>query len=130
MYSDVVKHCSLCPQCVIVNPFGKVNKPPLHPIPVSRPFQRSKHNEPICNKIRKLACCRFLTKFPLVLPVPDQKAICLAKLLVEQVITIFGVPESLLSDSGTNFTFLSDERLMFNVKYKKNQHHCLPPSVR
>ena len=39
MYSDVLKHCSSCPQCAIVNPSGRVNKPPLQPIPVSRPFQ-------------------------------------------------------------------------------------------
>ena len=44
----------------------------------------------------------FLTKFPLVFPVPDQKAIRLTKLLAEEVIPLFGVPEVLLSDRGTN----------------------------
>jgi len=39
MYSDAVKHCSSCPQCAIVNPSGEVNKPPLHPILVSRLFE-------------------------------------------------------------------------------------------
>ena len=47
----------------------------------------------------------FLTKFPLVFPVPDQKAIRLTKLLAEEVIPLFGVPEALLSDRGTNLLF-------------------------
>ena len=44
----------------------------------------------------------FLTKWPLVFPVSDQKATTLAKLLVEEVIPVFGVPEALLSDGGAN----------------------------
>jgi len=44
----------------------------------------------------------FLTKWPLVYPAPDQKAIRIARLLVDEVLPMFGVPESLLSDRGTN----------------------------
>ena len=35
-------------------------------------------------------------------PVPDQKAIRLARLLVEEVVPMFGVTEALLSDRGAN----------------------------
>ena len=44
----------------------------------------------------------FLTKWPLVFPAPDQKAICIARLLVDEILPFFGVPEALLSDRGTN----------------------------
>ena len=44
----------------------------------------------------------FLTKWPLVFPVSDQKAITIARLLAEKVIPVHGVPEALLSDRGTN----------------------------
>ena len=44
----------------------------------------------------------FLSKYPLVYPVPDQKSIRIARLLVEKVVPLFGVPEALLSDRGTN----------------------------
>ena len=43
----------------------------------------------------------FLTKWPLVFPVPDQKTVRLVRLLTEEVIPMFGVPEALLSDRGT-----------------------------
>ena len=39
VYSDVADYCANCPQCAIVNPSGRVNRPPLHPIPVQRVFQ-------------------------------------------------------------------------------------------
>ena len=44
----------------------------------------------------------FLTKWPLVFPAPDQKANRIARLLVDELLPMFGVPEALLSDRGTN----------------------------
>ena len=45
----------------------------------------------------------FLTKWPLVFPAPDQKAIRIARPVAEEIVPMFGVPESLLSDRGVNF---------------------------
>ena len=39
MYTDVWKYVNGCPECTVVSRGGKVQRPPLHPIPVSRPFQ-------------------------------------------------------------------------------------------
>ena len=44
----------------------------------------------------------YLTKWPLVYPLSDQRALTIARILVEKVIPFFGVTESLLSDRGTN----------------------------
>ena len=44
----------------------------------------------------------YFIKWPLVYPVPDQRAICLVDLLTKEVVSFFGVPEALLSDRGTN----------------------------
>ena len=39
---------------------------------------------------------RYRTKWPLVFPTPDQKAECIAYLLVEEIVPTFGVPEALI----------------------------------
>ena len=107
MYKDVILFFKSCPQCVMVNSIGRVNRPPLHPIPVERPFQIfgvDIMDLPITKSGNKhvVVFQDFLTKWPLVYPVRDQKVITIAKLLVEEVIPTFGVPEALLSDRGTN----------------------------
>ena len=107
MYSDVVEHCRNCPECAIVNSSGRVNVPPLHPIPVQRVFQivgvdvMDLPKTEAGNK-HVVVFQDFLSKYPLVFPVPDQKSLRIARLLVEEVVPFFGVPEALLSDRGTN----------------------------
>ena len=44
----------------------------------------------------------FLTKWPMIYAVPDQKASRIARLLAEEVVPFCGVPEALLSDRGAN----------------------------
>ena len=44
----------------------------------------------------------YLTKWPLAYPLPDQKTLTIARILVDEVIPFFGVPEAVLTDRGTN----------------------------
>ena len=44
----------------------------------------------------------FLTKWPLVFQLPDQRAIFIAKAMVEDVEPLFGVPKAFLSDHDNN----------------------------
>ena len=39
MYSDALHYSRNCPECAIVSGGGRQHRPPLHPIPVQRPFQ-------------------------------------------------------------------------------------------
>ena len=44
----------------------------------------------------------YLTKWPMVFPVPDQRSHRLARLVAEEIVPMFGVPECLPSDRGAN----------------------------
>ena len=107
MFSDAVRFAKACPECAVVTGTGRKIKPPLHPIPVSRPFQIlgiDVMDLPLTEKGNKhiIVIQDLLTKWPFVFAVPDQKTSRIARLLAEEVIPCFGVPESLLSDSSTN----------------------------
>ena len=107
MYKDCVDYCRSCVECAVVKGTGKVQRPPLHPIPVQRPFQILEVDImelPVMQQGNQYVIVfqDFLTKWPLVYPAPDQKSIRIVKLLAEEIVPMFGVPEALLSDRGTN----------------------------
>lgn len=107
MYVDTMKYVESCPECTITAGTGKHHKPPLHPIPVSRPFQI------VDADLMELPRTRRGNKYvilPAGLPYqmafayafPDQKTLTIAHGLVEEVIPFFGVPKASLTDRGTN----------------------------
>ena len=107
MYSDTLKYVENCPECTITTGMGKHHNPPLHPITVSRPFQivgLDLMELPQTQKGNKyvIVLQDYLTKWPLVCAVPNQKTQTVAYVLVEELVSFFGVPEALLSDRGTN----------------------------
>ena len=107
MYSDVSKFITNYPECAVVTGGGPHHRAPLHPIPVSRPFQIVGVDVlelPATDRGNKyvLVFQDFLTKWPFAFPRPDQKAKRIAELLVTEVVPVIGVPEALLSDRGTN----------------------------
>ena len=128
MYSDIITFCKSCPQCAIVNSAGRVNRPPLHPIPVQRPFQIfgiDIMDLPLTRSGNKhvVVFQDFLTKWPVVFPVKDQKAITLAKLLIEEIVPNFGVPEALLSNRGTNHLMQDLCKMMGIRKINTTAYH-------
>lgn len=107
MFADVLAFCKRCPDCAVVTGGSRQHRPPLRPIPVQRPFKKIRVD------IMDLPCTEhgnrhvvvfqdMLTKWPMIFPVPDQKAERLVKLLCEEVVPEFGVPEALLSDRMAN----------------------------
>ena len=68
----------------------------------------------------------FLSKWPLVFPMPDQKSIWIAQILGQEVVPLFGVPEALLSDRGTNLLshlMLDICKLLGTKKLNTTAHH-------
>ena len=107
MFRDATEFCRSCGKCATVSGVGRRNKPPLHPIPVQRPFQivgLDVMELPRTDQGNRYVIVfqDFMTKWPLVFPASDQKAIRLARLIAEELLPQFGVPDAILSDRGAN----------------------------
>ena len=107
MFTDAMNYTNKCPQCAIVEGTGRRQKPLLQPIVTERPFQIvgvDIMELPVTAQGNRYVIVfqDLFTKWPLVFPTPDQKTERIARLLVEEIILSFGVPEALLSDRGTN----------------------------
>lgn len=107
MFVDTMHYVRNCPECATVSGGGKGVRPPLHPIPVNRPFQIVGVDIMELPKTTQgnkyvLVFQDFLTKWPMAYPIPDQKSQRIADILVREVVPFFGVPENLLSDRGAN----------------------------
>ena len=91
----------------MVSGTGRTHRPPLRPIPLQQPFKIMGVDVmelPVtqCGNRYVIVFQDFLTKWPSVLPAPDQKAIRIGRLLAVEIVPMFGVAESLLSDCGAN----------------------------
>ena len=91
MYKDAVKHSK---SCAIAVGGGRPGRPPLQPIPVQSIVGVDVMETERGNK-HVLVFQDFLSKWPMVFPIPDQKAERIAMLLVEELVLFFGVPEAL-----------------------------------
>ena len=107
MHKDIMHFVQNCPECTIVSGGRKTVHPPLHPIPVQRPFQIlgvDIMDLPLTKQGNRhiLVFQDHFSKWPMVYAIPDQKAHRIAQILCDEIIPMFGVPEALLSDRGTN----------------------------
>ena len=131
MFKEAVAFAKSCPECAIAIGTGRRLKPALQLIPVSRPFpvlEIDVMDLPLTDKGNKHVVV-VLFKWPFAFAVPDHKAERIARLLADEVIPCFGVPESLLSDRGTNLlTNLMVD--LCQMRYQKVEHYGLSPAVR
>ncbi len=107
MRGEILRWCRACLTCASRR-VGRAVKPPLTPIPVAGPFDRVgvdviQYPTSYSGNQYAVVFVDYLTKWPEVFATPDQSAMTIARLLVEEVISRHGVPRDLLSDRGTAF---------------------------
>ena len=106
MQSDIIQWCWACLLCAS-RQVGQVVCPPLTPIPVACPFDHV--GVDVLHFPKSAAGNQYTvvfvnyTKWPEVFATPDQSALTIAKLLVENMVCQHGVPAQLLSDRGAVF---------------------------
>ncbi len=98
MYRDAVEFANQCAECAVSGRGARPGCLPLQPIPVQRPFQIWGIELTVTKKGNRYVVVLqdLFTKWPLVFPTPDQKSQRLVRLIVDELIPVFGVPEAIL----------------------------------
>ena len=108
MRKDVRAHCRACLNCATRKGTGRAGRPPLQPIPVGGTFHHLGVDVlqlPLTESGNRyvVVFMDYLTKWAEAFAVPDQSAMTIARLLVEEIFCRHGAPQELLSDRGANF---------------------------
>lgn len=107
LYQYVTDRCRKCATCR-GRYAGRAPRPPLTTIPVGGPFERlgvdvlqlpKTHS----GKQYAIVFMDYFTKWPEVFVTSKQDTLTVAKLLVEKIVPVHGVPRELLSDRGGCF---------------------------
>ena len=134
MAKDVGYYCNHCTKCQIAK--APPNQPaPLQPIVASRPWEMVAVDilkVPISNRGNQylLVIQDYFSKWPFAIPLPDQKAETIVRVLKDQVFTLVGPPHKLHSDQGRNFESYILSQLCKAFGCAQVSHHPLSPNGR
>lgn len=126
MHKDIESHCVMCEACQRRKTPHRRSPIPIGRVPVQRPFERLaidlvEYKPPSdgCNYV--LSAIDHLTRFVILTAVPNKAAATIARTLVNRVFSVFGVPELLHSDQGTEFENQLVKELQSVFGYKKTR---------
>ena len=121
--------CTSCKACQRrTTPHGRPPLPTRHTgIPVERPFQRVAIDLGDYKTVSQDCKCAMsaidhLTRFVILSPICNKAAITIARVLVDRVFSVFGVPEMFHSGQGTDFENPRDTN-SFRLQRKPVLHH-------
>ena len=130
LHHDVKTWCLDCHACQRCKSYHRARLPTGH-LPVDRPFQRVSidlveyKTEPVAPTGLKcsyaLTIIYHLTRFAVLVALPDKKEQTIAKTLVERVFGFFGPPETLHSDQGPEFENKVVKQLQDVFAFKKTK---------
>lgn len=129
MKKDIVNHCKSCHLCAICKDYGKPVKTPLQPITSKNltPFQKCGLDilgplPTAQNGSRYIVVLQdYFTKWPVVEGMESVEASKLKKWLIDRVFCVYGIPQDLVTDRGTQLTSTEFEQFLQN----NGIHHSL-----
>lgn len=131
----VYNWCSRCYLCASRKSPAKARAPLQVTDSVSRPFQRLAMDimgplpETVSGNRYILVVGDYFTKWKEAFAMKDMEAVTVARLLVNEVICRFGVPDSVHTDQGKNFESTLIQEICQLLGIKKTRTHPLPPSI-
>ena len=132
MSKDVAKHIKHCLSCQHRKTSRRSPPLPVGHRPVTRPFQcvaidlvEYKSVSQGCKYV--LSVIDHLTRFLVLVAIPDKRATTVARALVERVFSVFSPPETLHSDQGTEFENELVKQLQAVFGFKKTRTSAYRP---
>ena len=128
---DVTRFCRQCPQCCRYHRGKLKRRGPLQPVIPGAPFERwyidltGPHPKSSNGYIWILTCMDSFTKWAEAFPLRSKEAEPIAKILVEQVFSRFGIPLSILSDQRERGRWKDNERGVSIVRCGKTSDNTL-----
>ena len=131
MPRDIRNWCLDCQACQRRKTPHRRPKLPTGHVPVQRPFERISVDlveYKTLSKSRTGTYCKYvltmmdhLTRFAILTPIPNKSAETVANVLIEKIFSIFGPPEMLHSDQGTEFENKIIHQLQTILGYEKTR---------
>ena len=131
MTRDIRTWCLECQACQRRKTAHRRPKLPTGHAPVERPFQRISVDLVEYKSLSKSATgvpCKFvlsimdhLTRFAILTPIPNKAAETVARVIIDRLISVFGPPETLHSDQGTEFENKIIHQLQTILGYEKTR---------
>lgn len=133
MFNRIKEYIKSCKSCQINKP-GRSSKMPMAITSTSsRPFEKIAldivgpiHPISVRNNNCILTLQDDLTKYSVAVPLPNQESETIAQAFIEYFICIYGAPESILTDQGSNFQselFKSIVKLLKAKQIKTSPYH-------
>ena len=77
-----------------------------------------------------LVVADYFTKWTESFAMPNMEAQTVARIIVEELVTRFGVPAAIHSDQGPQFESVLFKEMCQLLGILQNAHHPIPPSIR
>ena len=138
MRNDVQHWCKVCDDCARRKRPNRKARAPLQKYIVGGPLERIAVGVlgllPLTDDNNRyiLVIGDYFTKWIDAFPIPDHEATTVAEILVQRFVTLFGVPQQLHSDQGTNFesNVFKEMCRLIGIEYRKDPNDSSPSRRR
>ena len=133
-HRDVIDWIKKCPKCIQKMKPSKKARPTMFIHNVNSPTERIGIDIlgplPVSDRGNRYVLCigDYFSKWITSIPIPNQEASTVAQVLIDNIISVFGVPKQIHSDKGSNFESKLFSQLCHMLGVRKTRPTSFHPS--